>query len=120
MTHLGDVTEHGTEEEISLAADTFRTLHGAVPYSVLAGNHDIDGSTDDQRGDTPYLRAFGPRRFGSMPTFGGASSDGYNSYHVLSAGDRRWLVLALDWRASERGIAWAQGCWTPTPRCPPC
>ncbi|MGY5034132.1 metallophosphoesterase [Streptomyces sp. 900116325] len=42
MTHLGDVTEHGSEEEIDLAADTFRTIDGKVPYSVLAGNHDIN------------------------------------------------------------------------------
>ncbi|MFE5110334.1 LamG-like jellyroll fold domain-containing protein [Streptomyces sp. NPDC056663] len=109
MTHLGDVTEHGSEEEIGLAADTFRTIHGKVPYSVLAGNHDINSGTDDQRGDTAYLRAFGPQRFTSMPTFGGASPDGYNSYHVLQAAGREWLVLALDWRASEKGLAWAQG-----------
>ncbi|MFD4232205.1 LamG-like jellyroll fold domain-containing protein [Streptomyces sp. NPDC058545] len=108
MTHLGDVTEHGSEEEIGLAADTFRTIHGKVPYSVLAGNHDINSGTDDQRGDTAYLRAFGPQRFTSMPTFGGASPDGYNSYHVLRAAGREWLVLALDWRASEKGLAWAQ------------
>ncbi|MEU3185465.1 LamG-like jellyroll fold domain-containing protein [Streptomyces sp. NPDC006923] len=108
MTHLGDVTEHGTEEEIALAADTFRTIHGKVPYSVLAGNHDIAGA-DDQRGDSAYLREFGPRRFASMPTFGGSSPDGYNSYHVLRAAGREWLVLALDWRASEKGLTWAQG-----------
>ncbi|MFC9054517.1 LamG-like jellyroll fold domain-containing protein [Streptomyces anthocyanicus] len=109
MTHLGDVTEHGTEAEIELAADTFRVLHGRVPYSVLAGNHDIRSSTDDQRGDSAYLSAFGPDRYRSMPTFGGASPDGYNSYHVLRAGGRQWLVLALDWRVSEQGLAWAQG-----------
>ncbi|MFE2534818.1 LamG-like jellyroll fold domain-containing protein [Streptomyces sp. NPDC059371] len=109
MTHLGDVTEHGTEDEIGRAADTFRTLHGKVPYSVLAGNHDIPSSTDDQRGDTAYLAAFGPERYASMPTFRGASPDGYNSYHVLRAAGREWLVLALDWRVSDKGLRWAQG-----------
>ncbi|MFC9912437.1 LamG-like jellyroll fold domain-containing protein [Streptomyces sp. NPDC059862] len=109
MTHLGDVTEHGTEDEIELAADTFRTLHGKVPYSVLAGNHDIRSSTDDQRGDSAYLAAFGPRRYAAMPTFRGASPDGYNSYHVLRAGGREWIVLALDWRVSDKGLRWAQG-----------
>ncbi|MGC0372831.1 LamG-like jellyroll fold domain-containing protein [Streptomyces sp. SAI-229] len=108
MTHLGDVTEHGTEDEIGLAADTFRLLHGKVPYSVLAGNHDVSSSTDDQRGGSAYLSAFGPGRYRSMPTFGGASPDGYNSYHVLRAAGRRWLVLALDWRVSDKGLAWAQ------------
>ncbi|CAL9322975.1 LamG-like jellyroll fold domain-containing protein [Streptomyces sp. SudanB91_2054] len=109
MTHLGDVTEHGTEDEIRRAAQTFRTLHGKVPYSVLAGNHDIPSSTDDQRGDSAYLREFGPRRYASMPTFKGASPDGYNSYHVVRAAGRDWLILALDWRISDKGTAWAQG-----------
>ncbi|GGM15905.1 hypothetical protein GCM10010129_70210 [Streptomyces fumigatiscleroticus] len=109
MAHLGDVTEHGTSEEIELAADTFRAIHGKMPYSVLAGNHDIASATDDQRGDSPYLKSFGPRRFSSMATFGGASPDGYNSFHVLRAGGRQWLVLALDWRVSQAGLDWAEG-----------
>lgn len=118
MTHLGDVTEHGTEQEIALAADTFRTIHGKVPYSVLAGNHDIRSSTDDQRGDSAYLAAFGPQRYASMPTFRGASPDGYNSYHVLRAAGREWLVLALDWRVSDNGLRWAQGALDAHPTLP--
>ncbi|WP_314408384.1 LamG-like jellyroll fold domain-containing protein [Streptomyces kroppenstedtii] len=108
MTHLGDVTEHGTEDEIGRAADTFRTIHGKVPYSVLAGNHDIS-SGDDQRGDSAYLAAFGPARYKSMPTYRGASPDGYNTYHVLRAAGRSWLLLALDWRISDKGLTWARG-----------
>ncbi|QQM38466.1 LamG-like jellyroll fold domain-containing protein [Streptomyces liliifuscus] len=108
MTHLGDVTEHGTKDEIERAADTFRTIHGKVPYSVLAGNHDIN-SGDDQRGASAYLAAFGPARYASMPTYRGASPDGYNTYHVLTAASRAWLVLALDWRVSDKGLRWAQG-----------
>lgn len=108
MTHLGDVTEHGTKDEIERAADTFRTIHGKVPYSVLAGNHDIN-SGDDQRGGSAYLAAFGPARYASMQTFRGASPDGYNTYHVLNAASRAWLVLALDWRVSDKGLRWAQG-----------
>jgi hypothetical protein len=118
LTHLGDVTEHGTEDEIELAARTFRTLHGKVPYSVLAGNHDISSSTDDQRGDSAYLRSFGPDRYASMPTFGGASDDGYNSFHTLRAAGRDWLVLALDWRVSDAGLAWAQRVLDDHPRMP--
>ncbi|GAA0794538.1 LamG-like jellyroll fold domain-containing protein [Spirilliplanes yamanashiensis] len=109
LTHLGDITEHGTAAEIALADAAFRAVDGRLPYSVLAGNHDVPGSTDDQRGDSPYLRAFGPHRFAGAGTFGGASPDGYNSYHVVPAAGREWLVLALDWRASDSGLAWAQG-----------
>ncbi|MFD6141946.1 LamG-like jellyroll fold domain-containing protein [Promicromonospora sp. NPDC060271] len=106
MAHLGDVTEHGTVTEMRAASRAFDAA-GRLPYSVLAGNHDVSG--DDQRGDTPYLRAFGPRRFARMKTYGGSSPDGYNSYHVVRGGGREWLLLALDWRASDAGLAWAQG-----------
>lgn len=118
MTHLGDVTEHGTADEIDLAAQCFHRLDGKLPYSVLAGNHDVNGSTDDQRGATAYLKAFGPDRYAGMPTFAGASPDGYNSAHLLDAGGRQWLVLALDWRVSDRGLAWAQSILDKHPRVP--
>jgi hypothetical protein len=108
MTHLGDVTEHGAADEIALAGDCFRKLDGQLPYSVLAGNHDVNSGSDDQRGATAYLKAFGPQRFAGMPTFVGASTDGYNSAHVLPAAGRQWLVLALDWRISDAGLAWAR------------
>lgn len=107
LTHLGDITEHGATEEIAQADKTFRAIDGKLPYSVLAGNHDV--RSDDQRGDTPYLRAFGPQRFAGAPTFGGASPDGYNSFHLFTAAGRQWLVLALDWRLSAAGRTWVQG-----------
>jgi 3',5'-cyclic AMP phosphodiesterase CpdA len=118
MTHLGDVTEHGTDDEISLASECFRRIDGKLPYSVLAGNHDVNSSTDDQRGSTAYLKAFGPARFAGSPTFLGASADGYNSAHLLTAGGRQWLVLALDWRISDGGLAWAQGILDQHPKVP--
>ena len=109
LTHLGDVTEHGTDQEITLAGETFRKIDGRLPYSVLAGNHDINGGTDDQRGPTAYLNAFGPQRFRRAPSFLGASADGYNSAHRITAGGRQWLILALDWRISDGGLDWARG-----------
>ncbi len=118
LTHLGDLTEHGTPAEIALASQTFRMIDGKLPYSVLAGNHDVPGESDDRRGDTAYLQAFGPHRFTGTPTFRGASADGYNSAHLFEAGGRGWLVLALDWRTSDAGHAWAQGVIDRHPRIP--
>jgi hypothetical protein len=108
LTHLGDITEHGTEQEIDLAGTTFRAIDGKLPYSVLAGNHDVSSGTTDQRGSTPYLKAFGPSRFRGEATFLGASPDGYNSAHLITAADRQWLILALDWRISDAGLGWAR------------
>ncbi|MFI6805001.1 LamG-like jellyroll fold domain-containing protein [Streptomyces luteogriseus] len=119
LSHLGDLTQNGAKEEFAAIGEAFRLLdRRGVGYSVLAGNHDVKSSTTDQRGSTPYLDAFGPQRFEGQPTFGGACPDGYNSFHRFTAGGREWLVLALDWRLSPQGYAWARGVLAQHPKTP--
>ncbi|MBP2319942.1 hypothetical protein JOF56_000327 [Kibdelosporangium banguiense] len=117
VAHLGDITENGLADEFDKASRTFRILD-RFPYSVLAGNHDIDSRKDDQRGPSPYLDAFGPRRFRNSPTFRGATPDGYNTYHVFRAAGREWLVLALDWRPSAGSVQWAKDILRKHPKSP--
>lgn len=119
LSHLGDLTQNGTQPEVAAISEAFRLLDRRdVGYSVLAGNHDVKSSTDDQRGATPYLDAFGPKRFQGKRTFGGASPDGYNSFHLFRAAGREWMVLALDWRLSAKGYAWAKDVLARHPRTP--
>ncbi|MGW7384208.1 LamG-like jellyroll fold domain-containing protein [Streptomyces sp. NPDC054794] len=119
LSHLGDLTQNGAKEECAAIGEAFGPLdRRGVGYSVLAGNHDVRSSTDDQRGPTPYLDTFGPRRFQGKPTFGGASPDGYNTFHLFRAAGREWLVLALDWRPSAQGYAWAKDVLARHPRTP--
>ncbi|WP_405592751.1 LamG-like jellyroll fold domain-containing protein [Streptomyces sp. NBC_01092] len=119
LSHLGDLTENGAKEEFAAIGKAFELLdRRGVGYSVLAGNHDVKSSTNDQRGATPYLDTFGPRRFQGKSTFGGASSDGYNSYHLFKAAGREWMVLALDWRLSAQGYAWAKDVLARHPKTP--
>jgi hypothetical protein len=109
LSHLGDLTQNGAAPEVAAIGEAFRLLdRRGVGYSVLAGNHDVKSSTTDQRGASPYLDVFGPERFKGKKTFGGASADGYNTFHVFRAAGREWLVLALDWRLSDNGYAWAK------------
>lgn len=119
LSHLGDLTQNGAAPEFAAISDAFRLLdRRGVGYSVLAGNHDVKSSTTDQRGATPYLDAFGPDRFEGHRTFGGASADGYNTYHLFRAAGREWMVLALDWRLSDQGYAWARSVLAAHPRTP--
>ncbi|EFL36121.1 secreted protein [Streptomyces viridochromogenes DSM 40736] len=119
LSHLGDLTQNGAKEEFAAIGEAFGLLdRRGVGYSVLAGNHDVRPSTTDQRGATPYLDAFGPKRFEGKPTFGGASPDGYNTFHRFAAGGREWLVLALDWRLSPQGYAWAKEVLAKHPKTP--
>ena len=117
--HLGDVVENAQASEFAQADPVFKVLDWArMPYSVLAGNHDIDASKDDTRGDSAYLRTFGPQRFRRMSTYGGSTQNGYNSYHVFRAAGRQWLLLAMDWRPSDASFAWARGVIAAHPRMP--
>ncbi len=117
--HLGDVVENAQASEFAQADPVFKVLDRArMPYSVLAGNHDIDASKDDTRGDSAYLQTFGPQRFRRMATYGGSTPNGYNSYHVFRAAGRQWLLLAMDWRPSDASFAWARGVIAAHPRMP--
>jgi len=100
LAHLGDVTQNGAEAEVACAAAEFDVLdHAGAAWSAVAGNHDVDGASDDRRGPTPWLRHFGGRgRAGG--TLLAASPDGYSTAHLLRAAGRPWIVLALDWRTT--------------------
>ncbi|MER6122450.1 LamG-like jellyroll fold domain-containing protein [Streptomyces sp. NPDC001795] len=119
LSHLGDLTQNGAKDEFAAIGEAFELLdRRGVGYSVLAGNHDVRSSTTDQRGSTPYLDTFGPQRFQDKPSFGGASPDGYNTFHLFRAAGREWMVLALDWRLSAQGYAWAKDVLAQHPRTP--
>lgn len=106
LAHLGDLTENGLPHEVNAFDRAWRRLrHSGIPYSLLAGNHDVGGDTTDARGATPYLGAF--RRSTREPGVVAVSPDGYSTAHRFTAAGRDWMVLALDWRLSEAGFAWA-------------
>jgi hypothetical protein len=106
MAHLGDLTQDADATSFAQVDPAFDVLDKAgVAYSVLAGNHDVGG--DDTRGATPYLTTMGPQRFTKSPSFAGADSSGYNTAHIFAAADQVWLLLAMDWRSSAEGFAWA-------------
>ncbi|GAB3576314.1 LamG domain-containing protein [Amycolatopsis endophytica] len=106
MAHLGDLTQDGDASSFREVGRAFETLDSrGVAYSVLAGNHDVSG--DDTRGSTPYLQTMGPQRFRRSKTFAGSDPSGYNTAHIFQAAGRDWLLLAMDWRTSAQGFAWA-------------
>ncbi len=105
--HLGDVTQNGRATEIEAAKGPFGILaKKKIPFSVLAGNHDLPNSgTDDQRGRTPFLD--------TLPPLAGRQriaqdAGGYNSAYSFDGAGTTFLLLALDWRLSAAGIAWAR------------
>ncbi|MYN41354.1 modulator protein [Duganella sp. FT109W] len=122
LIHLGDVVDQvGKPEQWKVADSAMQVLEAAkVPYSILAGNHDvlndIDYDSDPTKGtDTqrvlanePYLQWFSARRAQRQATFGARDDTGFHEYHIFKAQDQQFLVLSLSWRISDAGIAWAR------------
>jgi len=132
LIHLGDVVDQvGKPEQWKVADSAMQVLEVAkLPYSILAGNHDVlndlDYSGDQSRGtdaqrvlaNEPYLQWFGTRRAQRQGTFGGRDASGFHEYHIFTAQDQRFLVLSLSWRISDAGIAWARKVLADNPTLP--
>jgi hypothetical protein len=106
MADLGDLTQDADPTSFAAVGQAFDLLDSrGVAYNVLAGNHDVSG--DDSRGSTPYLQTMGPQRFTRSRAFAGSDPTGYHTAHIFTAAGREWLRLAMDWRTSAQGFAWA-------------
>ncbi|MEO5797536.1 MAG: LamG-like jellyroll fold domain-containing protein [Rhodoferax sp.] len=132
LIHLGDVVDQvGKPEQWKVADTAMQVLEVAkIPYSILAGNHDVlndedfDASpttgTDTQRvlANEPYLQWFSAKRAKRQTTFGERDSTGFHEYHTFTAQDQQFLVLSLSWRISDAGINWARGVIAAHPKLP--
>jgi len=120
--HLGDVVDQvGKPDQWKVADAAMKILEDAkLPYSVLAGNHDVlrdvdysvdsVGGTDKDRtpANEPYIQWFGTERAKKQATFGERDTSGFHEYHVFEAQGQKFMVLSLSWRISDAGIAWAR------------
>jgi hypothetical protein len=115
--HLGDIVDRvdwENEKEWYAADAAMQTLDDAdMPYSILAGNHDVldsDDTLDDTDYDLanePFLKWFGPDRAAEQSTYQGSDPTGMSQYHIFEAEGQEYMVLALSWRVSDETLAWA-------------
>lgn len=124
VVHLGDVVDQqGKPNQWIIADAAMAKLENAkVPYSILAGNHDVvadydyhnpwdqNSGTDAQRNlnAEPYLKWFPSSRAAQQSTFRERDSSGFHEYHIFQANGVKFMVLSLSWRASDGAIAWAR------------
>lgn len=121
VIHVGDVVDQVSRPQQWEVADAAmkRLETAGVPYSILAGNHDVlqdigfesdpVNGTDASRdlAAEPYLKWFGEDRASAQRTFGGRDASGFHEYHIFEAEGQQFLVLSLSWRVSDAGLAWA-------------
>lgn len=101
--HTGDLVNQNVPVQWKKADAAMHTLDGCVPYSVLAGNHDLSGAAMDY---TSFLSYFGSQRF-SDATDLLWFENGQARGQILDTGTRQLLVLALGFSPSQEMVEWA-------------
>jgi len=111
VLHLGDITNHNTPAEWKNAATAMQTLEGRLPYFMVPGNHDYSdkGACVDR---TTLINEYFPiTKFRGLPTFGGAYDKEpervENLFHRFQVGDRKFLVLGLEFGPRKDVVRWA-------------
>lgn len=111
VLHLGDITNRNTPEQWEVAQKAMQQLDGHVPYFIVPGNHDYSemGRASDR---TTLLNDYFPiSRYRDLPTFGGAYDREpermENTFHRFNVGDRKLLVLGLEFGPRKDVVRWA-------------
>jgi hypothetical protein len=114
VLHTGDIVDHAPSQlQWRRASDAFRALDGVIPYVIAAGNHDL--LTVPGKGltfDAPLMNSHFPvTRFRPQPWLQGTFEPDHiqNSYHLLRAGGRDYLVLSLEFGPRDAVLDWASG-----------
>lgn len=113
VSHVGDIVDINNDAQWTLARDCLDRLHGAVPYALVVGNHDMTS-----KGDSALFQKFFPAsRFAAFPWYGGSyeharadrtvSRNNANSHQLFSAGGLDFIHLALECNAPDDVLAWA-------------
>jgi 3',5'-cyclic AMP phosphodiesterase CpdA len=114
VMHEGDLVNYADNRaQWEVASDMMGILDGHLPYVIAPGNHDygITPETENSGDRSTFLHEYFPReRFEAMPTFGGFFDEEErvdNSYHLFTAGEDDWLVLALEFGPRDAVVEWA-------------
>lgn len=115
VSHVGDIVDINNHTQWKLARGFLDRLHGAVPYGLCVGNHDMQEFVD---GDASlFQRYFGADRFQGFAWYGGCfepdrpnqavSGNNANSYQLFSAGGLDFIHLNLECNPPDDVLAWA-------------
>ena len=113
---VGDiVTDYDDTVQWEIASGAMGRLDGIVPYCMVVGNHDIAMGGDNNRESKLFNTYFPYQRYEQEPWYGGRmDDDGFlpkdnndNTYHLFSAGDMNFLVIALEVAPTDKMLAWA-------------
>ncbi|MBQ8145366.1 MAG: metallophosphoesterase [Clostridia bacterium] len=96
---LGDITNNNSSAEWTVASENIFRLNGVIPHSAIRGNHD---------GISSYNNIF-VNNAAYMSQFDGfyADGDATSTYRAITVGEVDYLMVTLDYGASDDVLAWA-------------
>jgi hypothetical protein len=111
VLHEGDVVDADEPRQWDVAARSLHELDGVVPYVLAAGNHDYRRAGSHVGRETSINAYFPPSGLAATDWFGGTFEPGHieNSFAVVTAGGKPWLIVALEFGARDTVLAWADG-----------
>ncbi len=105
---LGDMTDQNTALEWELVKSQTDRLNGIVPYTVLRGNHDTTRNDGALLFDEYYSKKDGYYYNHVKENGGFYNEDSVTSTYLLfNAGNTDYMILNLDYGASDNTLAWA-------------
>lgn len=111
VLHVGDITQHNTNDQWQVAARAHALLEGVVPCAITTGNHDVGPDGKSTSRESAFGEYFPLAAFKKWPTFGEAydrePARADNSFHLFEAGGRKWLILALEFGPRDDVLRWA-------------
>ncbi len=113
VIHLGDITQHDSDDEWAVAREAQTVLDNAkIPYSMLPGNHDYPGGGSfDSRNSAKYNQHFGPQWFEIeeyQSWYGGHKGQtNDNNYCFFEAEGLKFMVISLEYAPRKEALCWA-------------
>ncbi len=110
VLHVGDITQHNTNDQWEVAVRAHALLDGKIPCAITTGNHDLGPEGRAGTRETAFAKFFPLESFKKWPTFGGIydkepdRTD--NNYHLFEAGGRKWLILCLEFGPRDDVLRW--------------
>lgn len=106
VTHLGDVVQRADDTaQWERAWGSLSRLSATIAWSVLPGNHDIDGAGTLR----PFVQRFGALGGGVVAGAEDRRPDSGASFRELVDGTERLLMLQLPFCPSDDVLAWGRG-----------
>lgn len=107
VLQLGDLTQNNVDSEWVVIRNAFNHIENSIPYSVVAGNHDMgNNGRADIRNTDLFNKYFPASSFkGEYGVFETGKSDNY--WKFFNHGKQKWMIMGLEFGPRNEVLEWA-------------